>query len=412
MPADSPGERRVVDQRALHLLDGYSGLHDLGFRGAGQFVGLLDDEITHGDLERFVAHRAATAATQPRPGPTHGDRMLTSLVCAAPDCQVVSAGAFDDSGQVFRPAIVSGMEALCADHRVRVINVSLEIVRLPQRCSSAAPCRACLSLRQAVDQGRIVVAAGGNQGEKSGAITCPAAESRALLVGATVGPQGSSAYDRNVPVHTETGTSVSAAMVSGGITLLLQALPGLTLAEIRAGLSTTATLLPSAPQGAAGAGRAHFFRAFRYLEHRRCGGQADVAAAERLANEILHALGLSTADAALPTLDPAVTAAAIERVQRAIQLAPWSGAHHLWLGLLLEQQNAAASLLAAEEAVRLDWSAADTHALLSRVLRRIGDDFGGGIEQQIAGFLRRGEKLAAADALFAGLRTRAGTQAV
>jgi hypothetical protein len=393
----------VVRQEAVHLFDGHAGLHEIGINGNGQYVGLLDDEITSGDLTPFVAHRRASAGRLPRSGPTHGDRMAYAIVRAAPGCQLVAARVFDDAGHVLRPAIVDGIAAVCADRRVRLVNVSLEIRRISARCSATAPCRACLALRQQVHAGRIVVVAAGNQGETNGAITCPAAESEAVIVAATTGPQGSSAYEPPAQMHTETGTSVSAALITGGTALLLQAFPNLSSHELRDALTITATRLTLESVASVGAGRAHFYRAFRYLQHLRAGRQVDVATAEGLANETVRTLAGASGAGPITALEPQPLADSVARLRRAIELAPWGSELHLWLGLLSERHDVYGALLSATESVRLNWSDPDGHALISRLLHRLGNEPGATAELAIAEHLRNGRPLAAADALFNGM---------
>lgn len=391
-------------QAALQLLDGQAGLHELGLTGRNQVVGFLDADLTEEGLEPFVAARLGQRLRGANAGRTHGDQMATALIQAGPGARLLCYNVFNRHGVVTRDSIATGMAALRADPRVRLINVSLQIKRIPQRCSSALPCTACRCLRDAVDAGLIVVVAGGNQGppapgtpeEAIGTVTCPAAESGALIVAATTGPPGSSenGSEDGEPVS---GTSVSSAMTTGSIALLLEAFPDLTATALRAALEATATALPNVPRDAVGFGRPHYFRAFRWLEHRRSGGCVDIPEAERLANAAIARLG------AVSPAQPlgAVPADVSEDLERALALAPWSSQLHLWRGLVAEGPKPHLALLAGAEAVRLEWAQPGPHLLLSRLLARRGDARGAAVEERIARLLEAGDPLKAADALFA-----------
>ncbi|MGA9275521.1 S8 family serine peptidase [Ilumatobacter sp.] len=404
MPSESSDGRRVVDQRALHLLNGRAGLHECGLTGARQFVGLLDDEITLPALEPYVERRSTVQVG--RTGPTHGDWMADGIMRSAPGCRLVTACPFDHHGLVFRGAIEAGMDSIRADDRVRLVNVSLEIRRTARFCTEAAPCRACMSLRRAVDDGWIVVVSAGNQAETSKSITCPAAESRGLVVAATTGPQGSSRLPADGPVHTETGTSITAAMITGAIASLMQAFPTLAMDELRDALAATSTRLPLAPPGSAGAGRPQFFRIMRYLQHGGRNGGYDVRAAETFANDAVRGLSAHSAEHPIPDHTDDESAVARELLERSVRLAPWSGELHLWLGLVLERHDRDAALEAARESARLDWSQPGVHDLFSRLLRLGGDELGADTELAVADRLRERDELAAADALFDGMEAR------
>ena len=412
MSSATEGEegRRVVLQPAVHLLTGQAGLHDLGFDGSGQTVGFLDDDITSDELAPFVLERLNPPTPAGRRHPTHGDEMAASLVQAAPGARLLTFNVFDRHGSITRSAIREGIEAIRDHAGARLVNVSLQIVRNPAMCSPERPCTACRALREAADAGLIVVVAAGNQGapapgsieEATGNVTCPAAEGGGITVGATTGPPGSSRVDDDPQAAGVSGTSVSVAMVTGGIALLLQAFPAVTQDELKQALAETATILPHAPVAAVGAGRAHFYRAFRYLEHRFQGGKTDPVEAERVANVVLGGLGAVGSD--LPLAE--VPDDARESMGRAASLAPWSSELLLWIGLLNEEQNPAQALEAAAEAVRLDWTQAAAHRLISRLLERMGDQHGARVEATIADMLAAGQTLAAADTLFEALANR------
>ncbi len=72
-----------------------------------------------------------------------------------------------------------------------------------------------------------------------------------------VGGSGSNAYTRM------SGTSMAAGVVSGGVALLAEVVPGLTFAHAKLLLQSTASLMPNEGLAASGAGSVDFWTARR-----------------------------------------------------------------------------------------------------------------------------------------------------
>lgn len=387
--------------RALMLFDGQAGLHELGFRGAGQTVGLLDSGVVSQAVEPSVAWRdTVTGVADVREKTTHGDHMARVIVDVAPDCRLGVVNVFNRDGLVTRKSIARGFEK-AQRREVELINLSLGIRRFDATCTDDQPCVACRSATAAVGEGTFVIAASGNFGEED-ATACPGSARDAISVQATDGPSDTSELVGEEPG--DTGTSVSSAIVTGGCTLLRSALPDLTVAEFRRAISTTGTSLVRSPETR----RAHFFRAFRFLEHVRAGGRTcDEKTGDRMVNEPLQPVaarlgaGPRTLSSLVGAMTPTERAQTRNAFERARGLLPWSATVHLGLGLLDEAEGLARAFTTALEVLRLDWCLAEGHALLSRQLRALGQD-GAEVEDQIAHSLDAGDDLAASDMLFAG----------
>lgn len=393
-----------MDQAVVHLTDGIAGLREIGLTGKGVTLALVDSALCEPAFDGWVADRLGEPITASPGTPQHADSMARVIVQAAPHVRLISVNVFDRRGRVTRPAIATGIELVKANHAARLYNISLEIKRTTLFCSDMTFCDACLAVIRATDDDKIVILAAGNRGPGPNTLTCPAAAPSGIRVGATIGPR-QSASQGSTGVG-ESGTSVSAALVSGGCALLMEAFPDLLYAELTAALTTTATHLPLAPSSAVGAGRAHLYRAYRHIEQQRAGTIANVELAERLASDGVHILKRSG------RRSKSAREESILALQQGIKLAPWGAQLHLWLARAAKLDNPLLAISAATEAIRLQWSLAEAHITLAGILRQLGDDHGCRVETFIAEQLENGDEAAAAEALFEGLRDSASSSGV
>ncbi len=178
------------------------------------------------------------------------------LLGTAPDAKILAVRAFDPTnlrGVTFH--ILKGLDWSVA-HGARVVNMSF-----------AGPQDAALhrALEKAYRKGVVLVAAAGNAGPKSPPLF-PAADPAVIAVTATdVRDRLYSAANRGTYVavaapgvevleaspqggyQLQSGTSFSAAEVSGVVALMLQRKPAMTPNEVRAALIATSIALPDAP---------------------------------------------------------------------------------------------------------------------------------------------------------------------
>lgn len=380
-----------VDQRAIQLLDGHAGLHEIGISGEGVVVGLIDSGLSHGPLTPWLRTRSSVVpGVDPDDTDGHGTRIATSIIQGAPGVLISSIRVFDARGRVFRHLVARGIAAAREDAAVTQLNLSLELERTPQLCRDDAPCVACRAVTEATGSGLLVIVAGGNTGLRGGALTCPGAAEGAFTILATSGPAESRrpalvrAYD--------SGTSISAALVSAGCVLLRSVFPDSTSTELQAALQATSTSLLSAP----GIKTPHFYRAYRYLAHLRAGHRVDVTRAETLARSAVQRMGR-------PSGGDQGTEATVAMLKEAISLAPWGARLHLALASVVRDIDALTATAAITEALRLEWAIDEAHSLLSYLLARSGDARGSAVEVAIASKLKAGDQLGAADELLAGL---------
>ncbi|WP_380169204.1 S8 family serine peptidase [Jannaschia sp. R86511] len=270
-----------------------------GRRTAARRAGVVDG-MGHGThMAGLVAGRDEAVVSGHEADPRH-------FVGMAPDARVVSVEVGADDGRVGVPQVVAGVRWVL-DHRdeldIRVLNLSYSATTAdPAELASLSA-----AVQDAHDAGLVVVAAAGNDGADAGpdgrlALTMPAAHPAALAVGSTdhagttttaddrVGdwsnpgtatrrpdlvapgrsvaglrlpgsqadrehPEGLVAGDTSGRFFRGTGTSQSAAVVSGAAALLLQADPTLSPDAVRALLTASAVPLAGDDDPAQGAGR-------------------------------------------------------------------------------------------------------------------------------------------------------------
>jgi subtilisin family serine protease len=236
-------------------------------------VAVIDTAIdeSHPDLAGVVEQRFDAIGGGPPRSLDHGTSIAGAIAAhgrlkgVAPNVKILSARAFDSDGAQALGSTLSVMKAIdwAAREHARVVNMSF-----------AGPQDPALHtlLAAAFAKGLTLVAAAGNAGPKSPPLY-PAADEKALAITATdaddrlysnanVGAYiavAAPGVDVLLPAPKasyvlETGTSVSAALVSGVVALLLEHRPATQPAEIRKWLVTTAaplgTPMPKSPFGA------------------------------------------------------------------------------------------------------------------------------------------------------------------
>jgi len=233
-------------------------------------IAVIDTAIdeTHPDLAGAVEERfdAIGGAGPPR-SLDHGTAMAGAIAArgrvkgVAPSVHILSARAFDSEGGKSLGSTLSILKGIdwAAKERARVVNMSF-----------AGPLDPNLHdiLAAAFGKGMILVGAAGNAGPQSPPLY-PGADEKVLAVTATdaddklyakanIGPYVAVAapgVDVLLPTPRggyafETGTSVSAALVSGVAALVLERRPATTPADLKRLLMTTATPLGTGAQAA------------------------------------------------------------------------------------------------------------------------------------------------------------------
>ena len=253
------------------------------------------DAFGHGThMAGLIAGRDADV----RSGREHDPRRFVGM---APDASVVSVRVGAADGSVQASQVVDGIEWVVANrdrHDIRVLNLSYGTE--PGGAGDAAALVG--AVEDAWRAGIVVVVAAGNDGEAGPTpLTMPAAAPFVIAVGSTdsagtesteddrvgawtnsgtaerrpdllapgrsvVGlrvpgsrsdtehPEGLVAGDRSGRLFRGTGTSQSAAVVSGAVALLLQRAPGLTPDQVKGLLVANADLLPADDSPVQGAG--------------------------------------------------------------------------------------------------------------------------------------------------------------
>lgn len=351
---------------------GVLALHELGMKGAGARLGVVDARACDPRHEEYIEESLAIRPRgRVREGKrTHADDMLDLVRETAPEARVVLAEVAETDGLVFRKSVAEGILAL-EGRGLGVVLASLEFRRVPERCSPESPCEPCLAARRMAGLAVMVIAAG-NRGELG--YTCPAAGagSEAYVVVATDGPRDSGAVER----EGQSGTSVSAAVLAGGVALLQGAIPDLGRDELREALWATATQ----KRGMVGF---HFYRAFGHILHVREGGVADGEEAQRIVNDNLDVLQ----DAGCGASDGV---AALDVLEQALRFAPWSAELRGRRARLLARAQSAAGFVEILEAIRLQWDKGWLHRVLADFLDAFHQP-GGDVERLVADLLDSGD---------------------
>lgn len=277
--AKTEGDPAQYELAKLHLLQA----HALA-RGSQIRVAVIDSAIdtAHPDLAGAVADSFDAIATEKSPPAKphkHGTAIAGliaargKLMGAAPEAQILAIRAFDPDGASANAttfAILKGLDWAAA-HEARIINMSF-----------AGPNDPAIhrSLEAAHKKGIVLIAAAGNAGAKSPPLY-PAADANVIAVTATDASDKlfeASNRGKHIAVaapgkdvfvaipdggyELSSGTSYSAAEVSGIVALMLEAKDDLTPDQVRTILMATAKDLgPKGRDSLFGAGLADAYRA-------------------------------------------------------------------------------------------------------------------------------------------------------
>ena len=239
----------------------------------------------------------------------------------APGAHLVNVRVLNRAGVGYTSDVIAGIQWVVANR----VKYSIKVMNLSLGHPIQAPCTfdpLCLAAENAVARGLVVVASAGNSGKDAegrpvlGSISTPGNAPGVITVGAlntwntvmrdddtvtTYSSRGPTRYDMllkpdvvapgNKIVSLEaagsylsttyptlhvagggnnaysimSGTSMAAAMVSGGAALLLQSTPGLTPRHVKVALQITAEGMPEAGLVAAGTGSVNLYSARRVL---------------------------------------------------------------------------------------------------------------------------------------------------
>jgi subtilisin family serine protease len=275
-PAQSEGDPAQYILQKMHLPQA----HELA-KGDKVLVAVIDSgvDVAHPDLAGDIAGTFDALGTGLKPDP-HGTAIAGAIAAhgrlmgAAPAAQILAVRAFSgtggaDDGTTF--AIMSGLN-WAVSHGARIVNMSFAG---PQDPGIAR------SLAAAHDRGVVLVAAAGNKGAKSPPLY-PAADPNVIAVTSTdAGDQLPAFANRgryvtvaapgvdlmllapNGAMQFASGTSFSAAYVTGTAALMLERKPSLGPETLRQALAGTAHRLGSdkAADGQSGAGLVDAYQA-------------------------------------------------------------------------------------------------------------------------------------------------------
>jgi serine protease AprX len=215
----------------------------------------------------------------------------------APGARVVSMKVADQSGDVSLTSVLQALERVVDQRNANGLNIRIINLSIGFDADSAGGVLVMRAAERAVEQGIVVVAAAGNGGSTTRSMVSPAASPSVIAVGAsdthgtagrgddTVATFSSGSHDGRTPdivapgvaivsarvtgsvidsnfpgarrgkqFFSGSGSSQSAAVVSGAVALLLDEQPSLTPAQVKELLRSTATRLPGASIGVQGAG--------------------------------------------------------------------------------------------------------------------------------------------------------------
>ncbi len=292
-----------LDQSVPHI--GVPPIWNAGYRGAGVKVAIVDTGVDpeHPDLRgRIVAGTSFVGGNygDENGHGTHvagilagnGDALGGKYRGVAPEAQLYIARSLDKYGGGSMSTVMAGIE-WAVDQGVDVINMSLGGAG-----SSDGSDALSMTCNAAVAQGIVVCVAAGNAGPGAKTIGSPGAAANVITIGATdrvdgiarFSGRGPTADNRTKPdlcfpgadivsaraagtslgrplddrYTAASGTSMATPHASGLAALLLQAKPGLTPAEIKQILTSTALNLGQ-DANAQGAGRAQAEQAYNAL---------------------------------------------------------------------------------------------------------------------------------------------------
>jgi tetratricopeptide (TPR) repeat protein len=337
-----------------------------GVRGAGTTVALIDSGVAPDAIGGRVAWAVDLTCINLKDELGHGTEMAQLILEQAPEATIGSIKVFDASGTTTREKVIEALD-ICQSRfpGLRLANISVGF-RRGTLCTLERPCALCARVNDAAASGMLVVAAAGNYGPGSDTLACPGAAAGAITIGATDAPSEQrwvEFFKRWLPsiyygaTGLSVGTSISTAIATGQVALLLNGFPDLALDELRESMRLTATVLARDPQ----AGEAHVYRAFKLIRHKREGKRFDHEAAVKL---VEHAQALQEqqrfADAALA-------------LEKAAELSPTShGLQYELAGAYVHLRDGGRAIAHAVEAVRLHWNAPLNHYRLGELYEAVG----------------------------------------
>ena len=263
---------------------------NLGQTGRGVSVAVLDSGISsHTDLR--VQNRVDFTGEGDNDFRGHGTHVAgiigsknRSVSGTAPEASLSSVKVLNREGSGRASDIIKGIQWASLMGK-DVINIS--IAGDTSRCDGADAISRAIT--EATDKGAVVVVAAGNRGPEDSSISGPACSPDAIVVGATDLMDSVARFSSRGPTETgfvkpdivapgvsilstgnrnnftsRSGTSVAAPHVSGVVSLLLEADPGLSAKEVRSILKETATDL-SRPEKEQGAGKIRADAALSFL---------------------------------------------------------------------------------------------------------------------------------------------------
>lgn len=153
---------------------GVSGLWELGFRGRGITVAVIDSGITLSPSfsGKIVCDMDFTGERHPRDdGYWHGTQVAECVHVVASEAEIANLRVVPSHSALTKNTVISAIQH-CIDvyPQFRVINISLSFKR------SGCPdnCPLCRKVDEAYRKGMLVMVAAGNEGPKVDTLTCPA----------------------------------------------------------------------------------------------------------------------------------------------------------------------------------------------------------------------------------------------
>ena len=320
-----------------------------GHTGADTNVAIVDTGIDQNKVSPpIIGEFDVTDDETPADLNGHGTNMANYVRHFAPDCGLINAKAVNRSGRCSRKEVSEALDRAAQDFpQNRLINISLDFdsnlgLGDHPRCDNETPCELCQVVARHTANGKLIVVAAGNRGPET--YCCPANAEGVLAVMASrfedqieLG-HGIKRWWLKTIGHTvgDSGTSISAAMVTGQIATLLSAFPDVTMQEI---------IQASEKQGPTDQSLTNFhvYRMYKAICHLRTGASHPGGNVEELKRRADDAEQKGQLD----------TCIGIWR--NIIETMPWAAGAYVELSrLYLLQRDYEHAVLASEEAVNLD----------------------------------------------------------